>query len=171
MAAGWNLRPQEASRIKVYGKEYEAPRRTLSYGGEYAFSGQLSKVNESPQFLQPFIDRANLYFGRLNIPGRTQFLINWYEPHEYICAHQDDESNLVKSKKGEMIIISFTLQEGNPRIFRMKPKGKGTNRLDVTLEDGAVVLMGGLTQQTHTHAIPKKKGVGRRINITFRKHQ
>merc|ERR1711920_112316 len=93
-------------------------------------------------------------------------LTNWYDGGSHaIGAHSDTERNLVP---GSPI---FALTWGCERLFRVLPRraGLGHARVDVHLQDGDLLVMGGSCQRTHKHEVPKsKKCRGRRISLTFR---
>lgn len=166
----WNLHPNTKAKIKIMGKEIEIPRFQQTYGRSYKFSGVDHKALPIPDIIQPWLNLANQQYEA----GYNQALINWYEPEHYIGLHSDDEGQLLKNNKGELTVYSISLQPiGQPRIFRLKPKGGGKDRLDIVAENGLVLVMGGLCQKTHKHCVPKlsktKQALSnQRINLTFR---
>jgi alkylated DNA repair dioxygenase AlkB len=103
-------------------------------------------------------------------PTLNSCLVNWYQDGEhYIGPHSDDQSQILK--ESEIYCISF----GATRDFILeekRTKGSPGGRIEkkkIVLENGTLVIMGGTTQQTHKHSIPKaKKVTQRRISITFR---
>lgn len=173
----WNLHPPEKGRIKIMGKEVQTPRWQQTYLKEYWFSGMIHRALPLPKEFQPFLDFANSEKHDL-YPGKTaifnEVLLNWYESSMYIGPHSDDEKELVVGPKGETLVWSLTLQpKGKPRIFRLKPKTGGKDRLDIELTHGIVVIMGGTCQRTHKHQVPKvgrakASEYGKRINVTLR---
>lgn len=56
---------------------------------------------------------------------------------------------------------------GEPRAFRLRPKGGGTS-LGYRLGHGDLLVMGGSCQRTWDHAVPKVARAGPRVSITFR---
>jgi alkylated DNA repair dioxygenase AlkB len=100
-------------------------------------------------------------------------LLNWYQDgNHYIGYHSDDEKQLVKGPAGETLVFSISF--GQKRDLTLRPK-KGVEGVEckVAMENNSVVVMGGLCQQTHKHAVlkvagQKGKAMGRRINLTFR---
>lgn len=101
--------------------------------------------------------------------------MNWYENgNDYIGPHQDSEADILPDSP--IVSVSF----GQERVFRVKPATSATLgskesgvALDIPLKDGMYVVMGGRTQKTHTHEVPKVSGdkgkrMNRRINITLR---
>jgi alkylated DNA repair dioxygenase AlkB len=60
-----------------------------------------------------------------------------------------------------------TVSLGYPRRFLMRPRG-GRTQLALTLGPGDLVVMGGSSQRTWQHAIPKVASAGPRISIAVR---
>jgi alkylated DNA repair dioxygenase AlkB len=63
--------------------------------------------------------------------------------------------------------IVATVSLGQPRRFLMRPR-QGTTRLSLTLLSGDLVVMGGTSQRTWFHAVPKVAAAGPRISIGYR---
>jgi len=191
----WKLHPKEYGKIYRGGKEIYVPRWQQAYGRSYNFSGMDHKALPIPKELAPWIDYANknhsTYLAGLantysdKTPVYNQILLNWYlDGNHSIGAHADDKTHFVKSGLGETVVYSISLYEkgtkGKPRILRMKPKKKkndtntspNTDRLDITLTNGLVLVMGGMCQSTHTHQVPKQtkdpESYAPRFNITLR---
>ncbi len=192
----WKLHPEQYGKIKMAGKVINVPRWQQAYGRSYNFSGMDHKALPIPKELAPWIEFANkdhpsyltdlvdLYSDKT--PVYNQILLNWYGDGDHsIGAHADDETHFIKSGLGETVVYSISLYEkgtnGKPRILRMKPKKKkkndtntsaNTDRLDITLSNGLVLVMGGMCQSTHTHQVPKQtkdpKSYAPRFNITLR---
>lgn len=59
------------------------------------------------------------------------------------------------------------LSLGEPRPFRVRPKGGGTS-LGWASGRGDLIVMGGSCQRTHDHSIPKVSRAGPRIAVMFR---
>ena len=108
-------------------------------------------------------------------------LQNWYEPIDTIGRHSDDEKSM---KQGLPI---FSLSWGGPRRFvfyrRQRENQQQTNtntsskgdkqKVELLLEDGDLLVMGGTCQDTHKHEVPKVRVTldpltSRRINWTVR---
>ncbi|MFN2556765.1 MAG: alpha-ketoglutarate-dependent dioxygenase AlkB [Nitriliruptorales bacterium] len=56
---------------------------------------------------------------------------------------------------------------GEPRAFRLRPKGGGRS-VGYRVGGGDLLVMGGSCQRTWDHAVPKVRSAGPRISITFR---
>lgn len=180
----WDLHPSERGKVRMLGKVHSVPRYQQSYGRPYNFSGMLHDALPVPEEILPWLDHANGQKHYSRMYGKdhrfNEVLINWYQDgNHHIGAHSDDERQLNKSEKGETIVYSITFQDGGlSRRLRLKPKvrrkdGKpNMDRLDITLSDGLLLVMGGLCQRTHKHQVPKETkdatAYGRRVNLTFR---
>jgi alkylated DNA repair dioxygenase AlkB len=100
-------------------------------------------------------------------------LVNWYDPTHSIGLHADDE----KEMNSDVPILS--LSWGGPRRFllRSKPNTVGalSKLVELRLNDGDLLLMGGKCQEEFKHEVPrvrKKDGlVGDRISWTIRSMQ
>lgn len=166
----WNLHPQEHSTVFVGGKWTPIPRYQQAYGKPYKFSGKTHNALPIPDIIQKYLDYANeLGYDETYASKFNMALVNWYrDGQDYIGAHSDDERDLVKNKNGETVVFSISL--GQTRKFRFHPKTDGKKHV-VELKDGCVVVMGGQTQKTHKHSVPKASlstAPERRINLTFR---
>ena len=105
-------------------------------------------------------------------------LQNWYDENHTIGRHRDDISQHVP---GTPI---FSISWGGTRRFVIEPyTPRGTKytkdtkdnrgKLDILVENGDLVIMGGTLQETHTHQIPKYRKTmdpptGDRISYTIR---
>ena len=94
-------------------------------------------------------------------------LQNWYHPEDTIGIHADDERDL----QAQYPIFSLTW--GGTRRFVLKPRDKSLQKVELFLEDGDLLLMGGHCQRTHRHEVPKRRTTkdpptSDRINWTIR---
>jgi len=48
-------------------------------------------------------------------------------------------------------------------------KQKGVQALELDLGGGSLLIMAGTTQHHYRHGVPKQRGAGPRINLTFRR--
>ena len=170
----WNLHPEEKGTIKIFGNTIKTSRWYKAYDRSYYFSGIDHEADPIPDIVKPYVEIANnSVYAELydEISEFNGLLLNWYENgSNYISPHADSENKLKKTNKGETLVYSISLQEGDiNRIFRVKPMAGGSDRLDIETSNGLVLVMGGTCQKTHKHQVPKTtKKVGRRINITCR---
>jgi alkylated DNA repair dioxygenase AlkB len=147
---------------KMFGKECFMRRGVGFFSDEsigYYYSRQLSASRPMTSSLLALLALVNSQFGT----DYNGILVNkYFSGKDYISAHSDDETNLVKSG---VVAISW----GATRKFRIRKKGeKGFQ--DFPMESGSMLQMGGDFQKEFTHEIPPQKGDGVRISFTFRKH-
>ncbi len=160
----WNLHPKERSWIKMAGKLIQAPRFQEAYGCDYWYSGVW---HEARDIEDPYFKKLIVWVQKHSGLPYSSLLVNWYENGQhYIGAHSDDEAQLVKNQS----IYSFTF--GQERTFRIDAKkGYPKERLDLSLKNNSMVIMGGEMQTYYKHSVPKRAVStcpGRRINITLR---
>ena len=153
----------QQDNIKIFGKVYAQPRLTALYGineASYRYSG-------ITMFPKPF--NAMLKEIKTNIEACcnvkfTTVLLNYYrDGSDSNGWHSDDEKELGKNP----VIASVSL--GGERTFRLRHKKDKTQKKNLILQHGSLLIMGGETQHHWHHCIPKsKKDIKPRINLTFR---
>ena len=185
----WACHPQELGKIVLFdGRECTTPRYTRSYGASYQYSGQVQEAH-APSECEKVVElleniNALARDGMQDPSMKYQMcLVNWYEQHHHINPHSDNTRPLVPQSP------IFSLSWGQTRTFRLTPatrqstttKKKQNNKpLDIDLESGDLLVMGGHCQTTHKHEIRKIPPKNRessthpptsetaRINFTFR---
>jgi alkylated DNA repair dioxygenase AlkB len=152
--------PWEQRPIILFGREVLQPRLACWYGDHaYSYSG----IRLEPR---AWTDRLRKLRDRCSVESAVEFnscLVNLYrDGRDSMGWHADDEREL----GSEPVIASVSL--GDTRVFRMRHKESKTV-VEIPLEHGSLLVMGGLMQKCWVHEIPKtKKHVGQRINLTFR---
>ena len=99
-------------------------------------------------------------------------LQNWYTPEDKIGLHSDDERSLLQ----EYPIWSLSWGGTRRFLFRRRTSKKNPSPekvIELWLEDGDLLLMGGTCQLTHKHEVPnlrktKDPPTSNRINWTIR---
>jgi len=155
----WNMKPENRETISIYGKTHEVPRWHKNYEFNYKFNGSPSKQLEPtpPEIKELFIAIQEKFS-----KGYNGILVNWYNPEDYISYHSDAEKQLDITHP----ILTLTLGE-EKRKFIVK---NDHTKHEYFLGHGDIFIMGGDTQKTHKHGLPRsKKYTGRRISLTFRK--
>lgn len=159
--------------IFIFGKK-ALQRRSIAFFSEssigYRYSRQLMKSQPMFSFLKMLLEYINQVFN-CNSNG---VLINYYrDGNEYIGAHSDDESGLIKINDVGIIAISV----GCSRKFRIRKKSKekfqdGKKYFDIEMTPYRLIQMGGTQfQKQLTHEIPVQKKIkGWRMSFTFRHH-
>lgn len=171
----WRLHPPHHDTIKMFGRDVPTPRFQQAYAVSYRFSGNTFKAEPVPAALVQCVEtlQAIVMNAATNESFLRGVLVNWYADGEhYIGPHSDSESSLFPSSP----VLSLSL--GATRRFVFTAKAGQTDdgdvatvvqRLELELQDGDLVVMGGTTQRTHKHALPKmKKCFARRVSITLR---
>jgi alkylated DNA repair dioxygenase AlkB len=150
---------------KMFGKPIKTPRllyamRDLDYDVDSSYSVTDSMV--WTPLVEKLRDKVREYTG-LNMMYAQ---LNYYrDGSDYIGYHADKEV-----AKGD-IIVSISLGATRRFVLRRKDYKKSENRIkyEFNLEGGSLLIMNEGAAKTYwKHALPKMKGVGPRINITFR---
>jgi alkylated DNA repair dioxygenase AlkB len=165
MQALWDLHPANKTVLRMFGKQTTISRYSENYGAKYMYSGVIRDGNPLPDgevgvFLKQVMDWVNSDSNA----NMNQMLINWYPDGEsYIGWHSDDIRYVVKDSP----IYSISL--GASRNFQIQSKTKESSLIDIPVEHGDVLVMGGKMQQYYKHQVPKKSGSRDwRISLTFR---
>ncbi|REG98325.1 alpha-ketoglutarate-dependent dioxygenase AlkB family protein [Flavobacterium aquicola] len=153
----------QQDEITVYGKKHLQPRLTALYGNEgkpYSYSNIVMQPHQwtmSLQKIKSLIESAS----KTNF---TTVLLNYYrDGNDGNGWHADNEKELGINP----IIASLSL--GASRNFQLKHNNDVTQKKNIILENGSLLLMKGTTQHFWKHQIPKTaKSIGPRINLTFR---
>ena len=157
----WNLKPENKSTITLFGKTHEVPRWHRNYGYDYKFAGMDQPAEEIPHEIKNLFDQLKNKVS----DGFNGILINWYNPEDYISFHSDSEKQLDTTHP--ILTLTLSDSETEKRKFVVK---SDTDTRTYHLGHGDIFIMGGDTQKTHKHGLPRsKKYSARRISITFRK--
>ena len=176
----WMLHPVNRRKVKIYGKTLDEKRWSQAWGVSMAYSGleQEAKPIEDSTVVPQLLDTINGLMEDMPLKGddcdekRTDqhrlynaCLQNWYLPEDTMGLHSDDESYLVHG------LPIFSLSWGGIRRFLFRRKG--TEKTEIWLENGDLLVMGGSCQDTHKHEIPKVRSTmdpptSNRINWTIR---
>jgi alkylated DNA repair dioxygenase AlkB len=162
------------SRSFVYGQWHDQPRMTALYGAEtYDYSGvqyRPEDFNKSPA-LRQCKERVELL---LDTPFNAVVCNLYRDGNDSIGWHSDNEPEL-----GWTPLIA-SLSFGATRRFSFRRKrlrstnfaplrDHETDRHDIELRSGSMLVMFGETQRNWEHALLKTKKVTEpRINLTFR---
>ena len=157
----WNLKPENKSTITLFGKTHEVPRWHKNYGYDYKFNGMDRPAESVPPEIEDVINQIK----RKILDDFNGILINWYSPEDYIAFHSDSEKQLDTTYP--ILTLTLSDSESEKRKFVVK---SDTDTRTYHLGHGDIFIMGGDTQKTHKHGLPRsKKYSARRISITFRK--
>jgi len=168
LAADWfaKLRdeiPWEQHRLKIFGREIDAPRMSCWVGdAEAAYT--YSQTRFEPRAWTPALSELRAWLVSTTGNSFNSVLCNLYRGgSDSMGWHSDDEPELGT----EPVIASLSF--GAARRFRLRHKRDARWRLELDLEPGSLLLMRGGTQRHYKHDLPKTaRAVGERINLTFR---
>ena len=173
----WELHPKAFHHLELFGRTVSEQRWSQSWGHNYQYSGSTNTARslDESAMVRELIDRTNaLVSGILPRKPYNGCLQNWYQVDHQIGLHSDDERSL---QPGCPI---FSLTWGGERrfLFKARKDSKSECFLDCTevelyLQDGDLLVMGGTVQQTHKHTVPKWRKTkdpptSNRINWTIR---
>ncbi|HJQ96292.1 MAG TPA: alpha-ketoglutarate-dependent dioxygenase AlkB [Acidimicrobiia bacterium] len=135
---------------RIRGMEVPRPRLVASFGGEQPPRG-LEVIGEMSTAL------SSRYSVRLE-----RITCNLYRDGKDSVAWHGDR---IARNLDQAIVAILSL--GDPRVFRIRPKGGGPS-IGWPAGHGDLIVMGGSCQRTHDHSIPKVARAGPRIAVMFR---
>jgi alkylated DNA repair dioxygenase AlkB len=152
----------EQRAIELFGKRVLQPR-LIAWAGElpYRYSGQTLEPRAATPALAALFDevreRARLEFNHA--------LVNRYrDGNDSMGFHADAEPEL-----GENPLVA-SLSLGATRRFVIVHKRDAKDRLELELNHGSLLVMGGTMQHHYRHGLPRTaRPVAERINVTFRR--
>lgn len=155
--------PWQQDAITVYGKKHLQPRLTALFGNEgkpYSYSNIIMQ----PHYWTLSLQKLKSLVENVSNTVFTTVLLNYYrDGSDSNGWHADNEKELGTNP----IIASLSL--GAERNFQLKHNIDTTQKKNIILENGSLLLMKGSTQHFWKHQVPKTaKPIGPRINLTFR---
>ena len=155
--------PWERHRLRLFGRDVEAPRLSC-WMGDAGTAYTYSRVRFEPHAWTPALaslreDLATRFGLRFN-----SVLANLYrDGRDSMGWHSDDEPEL----GAEPVIASLSF--GAPRRFRLRSRATREIALSIELAHGSLLVMRGATQRLYQHDLPKTAGLAEaRLNLTFR---
>ena len=143
--------PWEATTQELYGKLMVTPRLVARWSSP-----------EDIETLPPVIERMR------------QLLVTRYRrPFDSVGANLYRDGRDSVAWHGDHIPLRIinpvvaTVSLGSPRRFVMRPR-EGRTALTLALGMGDLVVMGGRSQRTWLHAVPKVASAGPRISVAYR---
>jgi len=155
--------PLEQRPIRIMGRTIMQPRLVAWVGDEgtaYTYSGVLNVPAPWPARLLELRARVCSAVGQ----PFNGVLCNLYrDGKDSMGFHADAEPELGP----EPVIASLSL--GATRRFQLRHKRNASDRLDLDLPDGSLLVMRGTLQRHYRHGVPKQRAVTEpRLNLTFR---
>lgn len=148
--------------VKMFGKQITTKRKTAWYGDkefDYTYSGINRKAIIWDKKLEELKEKVELI---TNQKFNSCLLNYYYDGNDGMGWHNDNE----KSIKQYSSIASLSL--GAIRKFSFK-NIKTSEKQDLILENGSLLIMKNKIQEDWLHSLPKSKKVFKpRINLTFR---
>jgi hypothetical protein len=133
----------------MYGEIVDEPRLT---------AGMRVGAASTPAVISEMAAVLGTHYG---VPMRGLWL-NWYRTgDEAVAWHSDRIGRVLKDPP--VAIVSL----GTSRRFLLRPKGGGQSRV-FTPGGGDLLVMGGACQHRWEHSVPRSRGGGPRISVTFR---
>ena len=169
--AEWDLHPIDRKKVTVFGRRVQEKRWSQAWGKAISYSGLKNEAfdvhgsNTVPSLLGKIKmlmkDSPLRHFGN----QYNACLQNWYEPDSTMGLHSDDEEYL------RAAFPIFSVSWGGSRRFLLRSKSSKDIK-ELWLDDGDLLVMGGTTQKTHKHEVPKHRlkdgSTSNRINWTIR---
>jgi alkylated DNA repair dioxygenase AlkB len=150
--------------IRMMGRTIMQPRLTAWIGDPgtaYTYSGVLNEPAAWPPALYALRARASDRAAE----AFNSVLCNLYrDGNDSMGFHADAERELGP----EPVIASISL--GATRRFQLRHRRDSSDRVDLELHDGSLLIMRDTLQQYYRHAVPKQRAITEpRINLTFRR--
>lgn len=143
--------PWEATQQELYGRVVDTPRLIARWPYERGVVD-----------LPPLFEKVRrLLEDRYRRPFNSVSANLYRDGKDSVAWHGDRIPRTVHNP------LVATISLGHPRRFLMRPRG-GTTQLSLTLGPGDLVVMGGTSQRTWQHAIPKVASAGPRISVAVR---
>jgi alkylated DNA repair dioxygenase AlkB len=151
--------------IRLFGREHAIPR-LQQFQGEaglhYRYSGLLLEAEP----WHPLVEQLRQQIARVEPRAFNCVLLNLYRSgSDSMGWHSDDEPELGPNP----VIASLSL--GHPRRFLLRHRQAPEQpKIELTLDDGSLLLMRGSTQHHWQHALPlTRRACAPRLNLTFRR--
>ncbi len=146
----------------MFGKHIITKRKVAWFGdNNYAYTYS-KKTKQALIWTKELIDLKALVEEKTNETYNSCLLNLYHDGNEGMAWHSDDEKTL--KPNGAIASVSF----GTERKFALKHKAS-KEVIDITLENGSLLMMKDETQTNWLHRLPTTKRISTpRINLTFR---
>ncbi len=134
-------------------------RQTITFGESYNYRSGARRSRRMPPFLDPFRSaiKQNLDFSPNNC------LVNYYPDGDHYISFHSDQDMEMKDDTG-VAIISL----GAVREMVLRRIDQPQVRFAYALEPGSAFFMSDHLQTEWQHGIPRQRGCGPRISLSFR---
>ncbi len=149
--------------VQLFGKRIASPRLS-SWHGEPEAAYRYAGIKHLPLPFTPAMAECASYLNQRYGLHFNSVLANLYRNgQDSMGLHADDEREL-----GPTPLIA-SLSFGATRQFRLRHRTDKTLRVNISLQSGSLLLMGGTLQKFWKHEVPKEPSIqDERINLTFR---
>jgi alkylated DNA repair dioxygenase AlkB len=152
-------------RLRIFGRELDAPRLTAWYGDAGARYGYSGVVHEPRPWPAPLTGLRARLQGELQLEFNSVLANRYRDGRDSMGWHSDDEPEL-----GPAPVVA-SISVGAQRRFRLRHRiRKDVAPVSVLLEHGSLLVMGGETQRCWAHSLPRSAACRtERVNLTFRR--
>jgi len=152
----------QPDEIIMFGKLIVTKRKVAWYADQELDYTYAKKTKKAVLFTPELLEIKTVVESISNETFNSCLLNLYHDGEEGMGWHTDAEKEL--KPNGAIASVSF----GTARKFSFKHKQDNT-LVDITLEDGSLLIMKDQTQQHWLHQLPKSKRIKTpRINLTFR---
>ena len=168
----WKVSDTIESTPNPMNRKYMIRRKQGTYGAQYNFGGQQSKIissnyEEYPEIIKMVLDDVRTLSGS---DAYNVCHVNFYpDGSAGLAPHSDNEKAMIH----DMPIYSYTFisESGNPRGFQIYDKDS-VEIHNIMLDNGDMVVMSAGMQKNYKHGVKKSMAKKfkslRRINVTVR---
>jgi len=154
----------ERHRIRLFGRELEAPRLSCWIGdadARYTYS----RVRYEPRrWLPPLLALRERLHAECEVAFNGVFANFYRDGRDGMGWHSDDEPEI------DALAPIASLSLGATRRFVLRRRDDPARKHAIELGNGSLLLMPAEMQRAWQHALPKTaRAVGPRINLTFRR--
>lgn len=155
--------PWQQDTLNFGGRQVLVPRLQAWYGdatANYGYSG----LRLTPLPWTTVLAAIKTEIENSSGMSFNSVLLNYYRNgHDSVAWHSDDEAAL-----GPDPLIA-SLSFGAERRFELKHRNGKTQKVNIELADGSILLMGSGLQRHWSHQLPKQPWITQpRLNLTFR---
>ena len=154
----------EQPRLRLFGREVDAPRLSAWYGdpgASYAYSGIVHEPRPWPPAIARLRERL---WEELQLSFNSVLANRYRDGRDTVGWHSDDEKSLGVSP----VIGSLSLGAQRRFLLRHRTR-KDLEILELPLEHGSLLIMKGDTQRCWKHSLPRMaRCKEERLNLTFR---
>ncbi len=159
--------PLAPESLVIFGRPVETPRLVSFHGDPGAAYGYSGRVFSPRPWGDELAALRESLRQRLGATFHCVLVNHYRGGSDAMGWHADDEPELGPDAPSDVLIASLSL--GAPRRFVLRHRRRTTEKHELSLGEGSLLVMGGATQKRFQHAVPRTAvAVGARMNLTFR---